>query len=350
MNIYFFWLVIVILVLAQILLLLVLSLRKLLLNKRERTINQQYELLTESFSSYMLDPTDDRFLEEIRTTSNQTVVLERLLNHYVAVTRGSTNSPQVAQLSEKYLTKIYKKRLNRREWAIRMNTLYFIEDFHMKSLSPLLKEKLQKSSRLDQETQQLIRTLTSFNEPMTLSVLAQYSDAPVRLYIDVFKRLEMDIQLKELDAALKNEKNNKVLKYAAISYIGMIGLIEFLPRIEEELQSDDEELRIQALKSIQHLQYISSPNLLTPFFHSSIWQERMFAARIAGKLQLSRYQEVLSELLGDSVWWVRYSSAEALTQFSDGDILLSHLSENHPDRYARDMATQWEASLLGSDE
>ncbi|MGB6407210.1 MAG: hypothetical protein WBF39_07020 [Planococcus donghaensis] len=58
----------------------------------------------------------------------------------------------------------------------------------------------------------------------------------------------------------------------------------------------------------------------------------------------------MSELLGDSVWWVRYSSAEALTQFADGDILLSHLSANHPDRYARDMATQWEASLLGSEE
>ncbi|EMF45853.1 hypothetical protein B481_2694 [Planococcus halocryophilus Or1] len=298
----------------------------------------------------MMDPTDNGFIEEISLASDQTIVLERLLNHYVAVSKGSVNSPQVAQLTEKYLTERYKKQLQRNNWAIRMNTLYFIEDFHMKSLTPLLKEKLHKSLRLDRETQQLIRTLTSLNEPMTLSVLARYVDAPFRLYIDVLKRLELNIQLEELDAALKNEQNNKVLKYAAVSYIGMTGLLEFLPRIEEELLSDDEELRIQALKCIQHLQYISSPSLLTPFFHSTSWQERMFATRIVGKLQLSRYQEVLSELLGDSVWWVRYSSAEALTQFADGDILLSHLSENHPDRFARDMATQWEASLLGSEE
>ncbi|MCH4825242.1 HEAT repeat domain-containing protein [Planococcus halocryophilus] len=350
MNIYFFWVLIAFLFLSQLLLLLFLSLRKLLINKKEQSITQEYDLLTESFSSYMMDPTDDRFLKEISISSNQTIVLEYLLNHYVAVTKGSANSPQVAQLSEKYLTERYKKQLKRRSWAIRMNTLYFIEDFHMKSLTPLLKEKLQKSFRLDQETQQLIRTLTSLNEPMTLSVLARYADAPVRLYIDVFKRLQLDIQLEELDMALKNEHNNKALKHAAVSYIGMTGLIGFLPRIEEELLSDDEELRIQALKSIQHLQSISSPSLLTPFFHSASWQERMFAARIAGKLQLSRYQEVLSELLGDSVWWVRYSSAEALTQFADGDILLSHLSANHPDRFARDMATQWEASLLGSEE
>lgn len=350
MSIYFFWVLIAFLFLSQLLLLLFLSLRKLLINKKEQSITQEYDLLIDSFSSYMMDPTDDRFLKEISISSNQTIVLEYLLNHYVAVTKGSANSPQVAQLSEKYLTERYKKQLKRRSWAIRMNTLYFIEDFHMESLTPLLKEKLHKSFRLDQETQQLIRTLTSLNEPMTLSVLARYADAPVRLYIDVFKRLQLDIQLEELDMALKNEHNNKALKHAAVSYIGMTGLIGFLPRIEEELLSDDEELRIQALKSIQHLQSISSPSLLTPFFHSASWQERMFAARIAGKLQLSRYQEVLSELLGDSVWWVRYSSAEALTQFADGDILLSHLSANHPDRFARDMATQWEASLLGSEE
>ncbi|ANU23088.1 HEAT repeat domain-containing protein [Planococcus donghaensis] len=350
MNIYFFWALIAFLFLSQVFLLGALSLRKLLMNHKEKTISQQYDRLTESFSSYMMDPTDDRFLKEIDTVSNQSVVLERLLNHYVAITKGSVTSSQVSQLSEKYLTERYKKQLKCNNWAIRMNTLYFIEDFHMKSLSPLLKKKLQKSFRLNLETQQLIRTLTSLNEPMTLSALARYADAPVRLYIDVFKRLELDIQLEELDAALKHGHNNKVLKHAAVSYIGMTGLMGFLPRIEEELLSDDEELRIQALKSIQHLQYISSPSLLIPFFHSTSWQERMFAARIAGKLQLSRFQEVLSELLGDSVWWVRYSSAEALTQFADGDILLSHLSATHPDRYARDMATQWEASLLGSEE
>ncbi|ANU28156.1 hypothetical protein I858_014280 [Planococcus versutus] len=298
----------------------------------------------------MTDPSDEHFLKEIRNSSHQVVILERLLNGYVSVTKNSTMSPLVAKLSEDFLTEHYAKQINQRNWAIRMNTLYFIEDFHMKSFAPLVKEKLCKTHKLDQETQQLIRTLTSLNDPMTISVLAQYPEASVRLYIDVLKRLSPITRLQELNTALLNQENNKPLKYASISFIGTSGLTNFLPQIEEEFQNQDEEIRIQALKTVWHLQHLSDPSLLIPFLHSTSWQERMFATRIVGKLQLSRYKEVLSELLGDSVWWVRYSSAEALTQFSDGDVLLHHLAVHHPDRYARDMASQWEISLIGSEK
>jgi hypothetical protein len=349
LTIYSFWLLNVFLFLSQLVLLLVLALRKHKLSEKERTINEQYEDLTESFSSYMMDPADDRFLQGIRSTPHQTVVLQRLLNGYVSVAKGSTTSPLVAQLSEDFLTERYAKQLTRRNWAIRMNTLYFIEDFHMQSLAPMLKEKLRKTTLLDQETQQLLRTLASLNEPETLSVLAQYPDAPVRLYLDIFKRLEEHTRSQELSAALRNETHNNTLKHAAISYIGVAGLIAFLPRIESELQNKDSEMRIQALKAIFHLQFITDPSLLLPFFQSLSWQERMFASRIAGRLQLSRFKETLSELLGDSVWWVRYSAAEALVQFADGDILIAHLAATHSDRFARDMASQWKSSLLGSE-
>lgn len=345
----FFWILSASLLLGQLALLLALAWRKKKMAAKEKEIIQQHDALTDAFSSYMMDPADDRFIREIRTAPHHITVLERLLNGYVSVTKGGVTSPLVAKLSEEFLAARYAKQLTRSNWAIRMNTLYFIEDFHMESLAPLLKEKLGKSARLDQEAQQLIRTLASLNEPDALSALAKHPEAPVRLYIDVFKRLEEHTRTEALDAALRNETQNSAMKHAAISYIGMAGLTAFLPRIEDELGAADGEVRIQALKAIHHLQYLSDPDLLRPFFESTSWQERMFASRIAGKLQLSRSKEVLSALLGDPVWWVRYSAAEALVQFADGDILLSHLSANHPDRYARDMAAQWKSSLLGSE-
>lgn len=349
MSLYFFWILSVSLLLGQLVLLIALAWRKQKMSAEEQAINEQYEALTDSFSSYMVDPSDDRFIQEIHSNPHRTVVLERLLNGYVSVTKGGVASPLVAKLSEDFLSGQYAKQLLRKNWAVRMNTLYFIEDFHMKSLQPVLKEKLGKSSQLDQETQQLIRTLASLDDASTISVLARYPDAPVRLYTDVLKRLEERTRLEELDAALRNETHNKALKHAAISYIGMYGLTEFLPRIENELEAHEGEVRIQALKAILHLQYLTDPGLLLPFFRSSSWAERMYASRIAGRLQLSRFKEVLSTMLGDPVWWVRYSAAEALVQFSDGDILLAHLSADHPDRFARDMAAQWKSSLLGSE-
>lgn len=350
MTINHIWMFSAFLFTSQLVLLVILALRKHRLSAKEQTISNQYESLTDSFSSYMMDPEDDRFIHEISGITHQTIVLERLLNGYVSITKGSITSPLVARLSEDFLTETYTKQLAHSNWAMRMNTLYFIEDFHMQSLIPQLKEKLRNTTRLDQETQQLIRTLASLNESDTLLELAQFPSAPVRLYQDVFKRLEEPVMFEQLGAVLDDKNHPTALREAAISYIGTAGLTRFLPQIEDELQSPVEEIRIQALKAISHLHYLSEPNLLTPFFHSSAWQERMFASQIAGRLQLSRFKEMLGELMGDSVWWVRYSSAEALVQFSDGDILLDHLSVNHPDRYARDMATQWKSSLLGSEE
>ena len=350
MTIQHFWILNIVLFLGQLLLLLVLAWRKKIIQKKEHDMNHQYQQLLDPFSSYMIDSTDDQFLKELRMSPYQSMVLERLLNGFVSVTKNSECSPLVTQLSEEFLTNRYTKQLTSRSWAIRMNTLYFIEDFHMKKFVPLLKERLLKMTRLDQEKQQLLRTLSSLGEPVTISILEEHPEASVRLYIDLIKRLPLHTRVQQLDAVFFATNEHQHLKYAAISYIGMTGFRQYLPQIELELQNEDEETRIQALKAILQMQQLSEPHMLIPFLHSSSWQERMFATRIVGKLQLSRFKEDLSKLLGDPIWWVRYSSAEAFAQFSDGDVMLTHLATSHPDRYARDMATQWETSLLGSEQ
>lgn len=349
MNLFFFWMLSLSLFVGQLILLGVLAWRKQRTNHQESSVDRQYDELTDAFSSYMIDQQDSRFLQQLDASPDKLIVLERLLNHYAAVTKTGDTSAVITALAEQYLAQRYAKLLKKRNWAMRMNTLYFIEDFRMASLIPQLKEKLKNTSQLDQETQQLIRTLASLNETDAIKALAKYPEAPARLYIDVFKRLDELTKLDELEMAL-DDSNNAALKQAAISYIGMAGITLFLPRIETELVNEEPEMRIQALKALLHLQYMNDPGSLAPFFRSTSWQERMFASQIAGALQLSRYKEQLSELLGDSIWWVRYSAAEALTQFSEGDILLAHLSTNHPDRYARDMANQWKTSLLGSEQ
>lgn len=350
MNLFFFWMLSLSLFIGQLILLGILAWRKQRTNRKESSVDRQYNELTDAFSSYMMDQDDTRFLQQLDASPDKLTVLERLLNHYVAVTKAGDSSAVITALSEQYLAQRYAKLLKQRNWAMRMNTLYFIEDFRMASLIPQLNQRLAKhSTSLDQETQQLIRTLASLNEPVAIEALAKYPEAPARLYIDVFKRLDELTKLGELEAALEGSAN-PALKHAAISYIGMAGIMLFLPRIEQELENEDPETRIQALKALLHLQYMNNPGSLAPFFRSDSWQERMFASQIAGALQLSRYKELLSDLLGDPIWWVRYSAAQALTQFSDGDILLAHLSTNHPDRYARDMANQWKTSLLGSEQ
>ncbi|MCP3761062.1 HEAT repeat domain-containing protein [Domibacillus sp. A3M-37] len=340
MTIYFFLLMIAFLFLFQIALLFYLVIRKKKRQRYEEEIESQYNHLTEPFSSYIIEPSDVRFLYAIRSTRHQAVVLERLLNGYVAFTKEANISPLVKQLSEEFLTEPYSRILGQRNWARRINTLHYIEDFHMASLSPVLFERLTAANKLDVETQQLIRTLASLDETKVSKELSRFPNVPIRLYVDVFNRLQKEGTVKEIQSAL--DGTDVTLKYAALVFIGQSGAMSFLPAVEKELESSHAETRIQALKTLFRLEYMSDPDLLAPFFESSIWTERMFAARIAGILQFSRYKKILSTLLGDSVWWVRYSAAEAFTHFSDGDVILAHLSENHSDRYGRDMAAQWQ--------
>lgn len=347
MTIYFFLLMIAFLFLFQIALLFYLVIRKKKRQRYEEEIESQYNHLTESFSSYIIEPSDVRFLYAIRTIQHQEVVLERLLNGYVAFTKEANISPLVKQLSEEFLTEPYSRILGQRNWAKRINILHYIEDFHMTSLSPVLFERLTAANTLDVETQQLIRTLASLDETKVIKELGRFPNVPIRLYVDVFNRLHKESTPKEIQSAL--DGTDVTLKYAALVFIGQSGAISFLPAVEKELESSHAETRIQALKTLFRLEYMSDPDLLAPFFESSIWTERMFAARIAGILQFSRYKKILSTLLGDSVWWVRYSAAEAFTHFSDGDVILAHLSENHSDRYGRDMAAQWRIYRPGGD-
>lgn len=345
MTLYFFLVLIMLLFLFQLVLLLYLTRRKKERQRYEEEIEQQYIHLTEPFSSYIMDPSDVRFLYAIRTVQHKEVVLERLLNGYVGFTKGANFSPLVKQLSEEFLTESYSRILGQRHWARRINALHYIEDFHMMSLSPVLFKQLVSANKLDVETQQLVRTLASLDETRVIAELQRFSAVPSRLYVDIFGRLQKESASKEIETALKG--TDAALKHAALVFIGQSGALSFLPFVEQELENTQVETRIQALKTIFRLEYLSDPDLIEPFFESSHWTERMFAARIAGILQLSRYKKTLSTLLGDSVWWVRYSAAEAYTRFSDGDMLLAHLSENHPDRYGRDMAAQWRTYRSG---
>jgi hypothetical protein len=66
----FFWILSVSLLLGQIALLLALAWRKQKMAAKERAITEQYDAMTDAFSSYMMDPSDLRFIEEIRTAQH----------------------------------------------------------------------------------------------------------------------------------------------------------------------------------------------------------------------------------------------------------------------------------------
>lgn len=74
---------------------------------------------------------------------------------------------------------------------------------------------------------------------------------------------------------------------------------------------------------------------------SSHWQERLMAARLAGKCREERLLPLLYERLSDRSFVVRSEAAAAIARLPGGRTALRAAARTASDRYARDMARQW---------
>lgn len=221
-----------------------------------------------------------------------------------------------------------------------MNTLYYIEDFQICSLKDEVWERYLEKDELDIEKQQLARTLAVLQDRRLVDYLITTKEKWfLTLYKEVVRRLD------ERNFEYLIQHNLKLLcidlQVAILALIGEKQEISYLSKVEEELQNDHIEIRLQALKTICELEYITDVTKVEPFFRSHIWQERMLVAKVIRALQLERFKKELIVLIGDENWWVRYAAAEAFSHFKDGQILLQYIQKKHEDRYARDMAHQW---------
>jgi HEAT repeat protein len=109
-----------------------------------------------------------------------------------------------------------------------------------------------------------------------------------------------------------------------------------LPTVRAILAAtEDDEVVAQCLK------FLNEPDdlpLVRKYLTHPNWVIRLQAVRMIGRIGLKEDEPRLRALLHDSVWWVRYRSAEALVSVTHGNIqALSRLKEGMKDRYARDM-------------
>jgi len=95
---------------------------------------------------------------------------------------------------------------------------------------------------------------------------------------------------------------------------------------------------LKAMSSLCHYKKMSNPAILSHFFDSEHWQERMYAAKLTGACHFDQYTPHLIYLLSDNVWWVRFAGAENIKIFKDGNKVLEQVSTDHADSYARDIA------------
>ncbi len=272
-------------------------------------------------------------------------VVQELLLEYAEMVKGDEEQERLQQFAEFHFSAYYQELLSHKNWSIRMNTLYSIEELSMQSLETSIWEKFTQSTYEENVEQQLqIRVLAKLQSEKLVSYLFVTTNLyPLSLYKEVLRTLQTDL----FDQVVSRyDEANDTLKIAVLAIFAEMNDTSYLPLVERELENGHTDIRLQALKVIRSFGYVGNIGLLSTFAKSSLWQERMLFCKIAAVITKERFKETLVKLIGDESWWVRNAAGEALTKYHDGDFILTHISEENQDSFARDMAKQW----LGGEE
>ena len=107
------------------------------------------------------------------------------------------------------------------------------------------------------------------------------------------------------------------------------------------LDSENLEIRLAACKAIGSIGDPKGLSGIIPYMEDSAWQMRAQAAKQFGRNRFTPAIHGLLKCLEDLAWWVRLNAGEALSQMGEKGKIALKKALKSPDRFARDMATQW---------
>ncbi|RKL67910.1 hypothetical protein CR203_05230 [Salipaludibacillus neizhouensis] len=329
---------VVLLVIQVALFIYILISKKITLNYDEK-VETLYQNLLPSYIEIVQDTSqlEPRLPENKKYRKD---VVEKLLVRLSEVTAGEGEKARIRKLAETTLLDAYIKILEKGSWAERVNTLFYIEDFGMISIKDHVWQHLGRveSDDENEEYRQTLRVLATIYPEKFLTFILEKDTISESLAKELFRRLD-EGSLMEMEKRTSG-KTPIAFKLAFIVLCGEMKLNQHLPFVERCLFDEQKEIRLKAMKSICSYQYFSKTEQLKEFFESEHWEERMYAAKIAGVMELTKYRDHLVDTLADPVWWVRFSSGEAISKLPDGEILLEYVASQNEDAFARDMANQ----------
>lgn len=130
---------------------------------------------------------------------------------------------------------------------------------------------------------------------------------------------------------------------AGLEAAGRLQLFTFLDEVVRFVDHPDPEVRAAAFRAFRSIGYLppeAGPAVLAGLA-DPVDFVRIHATRAARLLDPPTALPVLWERLGDRSWWVRRAAARSMADLGEeGRQELAIVSAAHPDRYARDMATQ----------
>lgn len=336
-EIFYFSVVLVSLLLILFLLFSYLVITKLIENDRRTKVEKYKEEYQLPLFQYFNDEGDEKALGF--DSRLQMKALIELTAGFAKVLGGDRIHERIRLFAETRFEYYILSRLTHRRWSMRMNALYWIEEFDMKNMFIHL-DRLYASKRLTKSEEVQLLKIYIVNEDAGILEKMMNPKHP-------FTEFDYSLLFKsfnggQLDRFIRMFGELPIeIRYALIESVGLRSRQADSMFLESLLDDQSAEIRIRALKAIVEMEYFLAPSKLTKHLLSSSWQERLMAIKACEYIRNPELIQYLQDLMGDSSFYVRSQAAQSLLRLETGKDVLREIAASEEDTFARDMAEQW---------
>lgn len=307
-------------------------------NSLRQKIDQHKEELRAKVFEYLYRQNQDILEQE--WSGKQWKAMEELFSDFADVVQGDEVQERITLFANTHFMEKYKRNVLHRRWSIRMNSLYAIEDFQLKSMVPYLLNTYEKRTLSQEERRQLLKILVRFQtnhwEELVKESNWRLSEFMYRSLLGVMTERQFQEMVTNFDAF------PEYIQLPVLDMIGIEGKREFMPFLEDILRISSGEKKIRILKALNELGY---SKVLEWIGHvdlkESSWEERLMLSKLLGRTNRKESLLILTEFLSDTNYDVRNNAAKYILSIEGGANHLHQVLETSADRFARDMAEEW---------
>ncbi|WP_036835870.1 HEAT repeat domain-containing protein [Pontibacillus litoralis] len=273
----------------------------------------------------------------IPTNKEEIQVVEYIFLTYLNKFSNEGIREKVQHFANAYLHAHYAKQLKSVKWSIRMNALFRIFDFHIDRLKDEC-VKLENKKLSTEEWFQLFKIYAIFDVSGFLSKLANY---PNSFSEHEYRKLINNVPLDSFVILFTHFK--ELPRACQLSIIDIVGLkrhSDHVPFLEEQIQSEDSEIRIRSLKAVYEIGWMIDLETYKPFVQSPIWEERLMVSKLFSRLPIEQTYPYMKKLLEDESWWVRSETAHSIARVKNGEDKLLEFLQTSNDSYALEMVQE----------
>ncbi|WP_145152005.1 HEAT repeat domain-containing protein [Paenibacillus xylanexedens] len=285
-------------------------------------------------------------VELLNMSRDQQSVLQQLLLQRLAQGAEEHEILRIRLLSWQVFGGSYRSVLKNGKWNQRVNTLLYIEQFHMVELLPRLEDMLRVSSctllerfiilRIYARTgyfrivKELMREKYVLSDSQYLQILLLLTESSWTRLKEHFKDVPYQVQ-------------SNIIHAIRIRDDQMDGTVALLEKL---ILGDDAQLRICSYQALAHVgrgrEDLLKGLLLIWNEHGEERQrsERLTVTQLMGTVHADAFIPRLKVMMGDPSFQIRQEAANSLARYEQGLEELRDTAVNHPDKYARQIAEE----------